>query len=78
MKKRKIWLKEKTKHNLSLDLGFILKFMTNQTMKHYFFIKHSIIKYLIYFQERCNIKWIPKTQGPETPVKKVKNYLNFK
>ena len=47
-------------------------------MKHYFFIKHSVIKYLIYFQVRSDDKWIPKTQGFKTPGKKTKSGLNFK
>ena len=34
--------------------------------------------YLIYFQERSNIKWIPKMQGHKTPGKKRKNDLSFK
>ena len=49
-------------------------------MKHCFLIKlkHCVIIYFIYFQERSNAKLIPETQGPLTPGKKTKNDLNFK
>ena len=66
------------------DLGFFLKFMTNiklwsiTFLEGIYFIKHCVIIYLIYFQERSHAKWIPKKKGFETPGKKTKNNLNFK
>ena len=77
-RKDKTWLNGVVEDCIYQDLGFSLKFMTNWTIKHYFFyksiyfIKRCVIIYSIFFQERSNIKWIPKMQGPETPGKKQK------
>ena len=51
-------------------------------MKYYYlikvlFTKHCVIIYSIYFQESSNVKSVPETQGPLTPVKK-NNDLNNK
>ena len=77
-RKDKTWLNGVVEDCIYQDLGFSLKFMTNWTIKHYFFyksiyfIKRCVIIYSIFSQERSNIKWIPKMQGPETPGKKQK------
>ena len=83
-RKDKTWLNGGVEDCIYQDLGFFLKFMTNWTIENYFFykgiyfIKRCVFIYLIFFQERSNVKWIPKMQGPETPGKKTKNNLNFK
>ena len=65
-RKDKTWLNGGVEDCIYQDLGFFLKFMTNWTIKHYFFykgiyfIKRCVIIYLIFFQERSNVKWIPK------------------
>ena len=43
----------------------------------YLFYKALIIRYLIYFQERSNLKSISKTQGPLTSGKKDKKWFEF-
>ena len=80
-RKDKTWLNEGVEDRIFQDLGFFLKFMINWTIKHYFFykgiyfIKCCVIIYLVFLQERSNVKWIPKIQGPRTPGNKTKNNL---
>ena len=44
-------------------------------LKDTYFVKYCVIIYSIYFQERSNIKSIPKTQGPLNPVQKQRKQL---
>ena len=60
------------------DSSQICDQINHETLLLYKDIYFLLIIYLIYFQEKPNVKSIHKTQGPLAPGKKTRNDLNFK